>query len=144
MKAWKMICDVSRAEFQKVYDRLQIRLVERGESFYQDRMKDVVKEFEKAGFVTVDEGRKVGGLWRCCYVLLKFRTEETGLKRLLLFLCHRQIVFIPGHEVPLTIEKSDGGFTYDTSDLAALKQRLFEEKVGACRPRIKDFNRGDP
>ena len=40
-----------------------------------------------------------------------------------------QVVFIPGHEVPLTIEKSDGGFTYDTSDLAALKQRLFEEKV---------------
>lgn len=96
IKAWNMICDVSRAEFQKVYDRLQIRLVERGESFYQDRMKDVITEFEEAGFVTVDEGRKV--------------------------------VFIPGHEVPLTIEKSDGGFTYDTSDLAALKQRLFEEK----------------
>ena len=54
-----MICDVSRLEFQKVYDRLQIRLIERGESFYQDRMKGVVEEFEKAGFVTVDEGRKV-------------------------------------------------------------------------------------
>ena len=39
------------------------------------------------------------------------------------------MVFIPGHEVPLTIQKSDGGYTYDTSDLAALKQRLFEEKV---------------
>merc|ERR1712142_324013 len=96
IKAWNMICDVSRLEFQKVYDRLQIRLIERGESFYQDRMNGVVEEFEKAGFVTVDEGRKV--------------------------------VFVPGHEVPLTIEKSDGGFTYDTSDLAALKQRLFEEK----------------
>lgn len=41
----------------------------------------------------------------------------------------RKIVFVPGYSVPLTIVKSDGGFTYDTSDLAALKQRLFEEKA---------------
>ena len=40
-----------------------------------------------------------------------------------------QVVFVPGHEVPMTIEKSDGGFTYDTSDLAAIKHRLTEEKV---------------
>ena len=25
--------------------------------------------------------------------------------------------------------KSDGGYTYDTSDMAALKQRIFEEKA---------------
>lgn len=41
----------------------------------------------------------------------------------------RKIVFVPGCSVPLTIMKSDGGFTYDTSDLAALKQRLLEEKA---------------
>ena len=39
----------------------------------------------------------------------------------------RKILFA-GLEVPLTIVKSDGGNTYDTSDLAAIKQRLFEEK----------------
>ena len=33
------------------------------------------------------------------------------------------------NEIPLTIVKSDGGFTYDTSDMAAIKQRLEEEKV---------------
>ncbi|XP_021553789.1 arginine--tRNA ligase, cytoplasmic isoform X2 [Neomonachus schauinslandi] len=82
-KAWKLICDVSRQE--------------RGESFYQDRMNDIVKEFEDKGFVQVDDGRK--------------------------------IVFVPGCSIPLTIVKSDGGYTYDTSDLAALKQRLFEEKA---------------
>ena len=32
-------------------------------------------------------------------------------------------------EIPLIVVKSDGGYTYDTSDLAALKYRLFEEKV---------------
>ncbi|KAI5774563.1 RARS1 [Gulo gulo luscus] len=96
-KGWKLICDVSRQEFNKIYDALDISLVERGESFYQDRMNDVVKEFEDKGFVQVDDGRK--------------------------------IVFVPGCSIPLTIVKSDGGYTYDTSDLAALKQRLLEEKA---------------
>uniref|UniRef100_A0A8C2V587 Arginine--tRNA ligase, cytoplasmic n=1 Tax=Chinchilla lanigera TaxID=34839 RepID=A0A8C2V587_CHILA len=31
--------------------------------------------------------------------------------------------------VSLTIMKSDGGYTYDTPDMAAIKQRLFEEKA---------------
>jgi len=38
-------------------------------------------------------------------------------------------LFATDHKVPLTVVKSDGGFTYATSDLAALKQRLFEEKA---------------
>lgn len=41
----------------------------------------------------------------------------------------RKIVFVPGQSIPLTIVKSDGGYTYDTSDLAALRQRLFDEKA---------------
>ncbi|XP_025891478.1 arginine--tRNA ligase, cytoplasmic [Nothoprocta perdicaria] len=97
LKAWNLICDVSRKEFQKIYKCLDITLVERGESFYQDMMKDIVQEFEEKGFVQVDDGRK--------------------------------IVFVPGCSVPLTIMKSDGGYTYDTSDLAALRHRLFEEKA---------------
>lgn len=31
--------------------------------------------------------------------------------------------------IPFTIVKSDGGFTYDTSDIAAIKQRIEEEKA---------------
>lgn len=30
--------------------------------------------------------------------------------------------------IPFTIVKSDGGFTYDTSDLATIKQRVEEER----------------
>lgn len=41
----------------------------------------------------------------------------------------RKIVFAPGQTIPLTVVKSDGGYTYDTSDLTALHQRLFEEKA---------------
>lgn len=36
-------------------------------------------------------------------------------------------MFAPGCSVPLTLVKSDGGFTYDTSDMAAIKNRLFDE-----------------
>jgi len=32
-------------------------------------------------------------------------------------------------KIPLTIVKSDGGYTYDTSDMAAIKQRIEEEKA---------------
>lgn len=97
IKGWNLICDVSRKEFQKIYNSLDITLQERGESFYQDMMPLVVKEIEDKGFVQLDEGRK--------------------------------IVFAPGFALPLTVVKSDGGFTYDTSDLAALHNRLFDEKA---------------
>ncbi|XP_049785343.1 arginine--tRNA ligase, cytoplasmic isoform X1 [Schistocerca cancellata] len=96
--AWELICSVSRKEFQKVYDRLEIKLEERGESFYQSRMEAVVKELDEKGFLEEDEGRKI--MW--------------GLDK---------------DAIPLTVVKSDGGFTYDTSDIACIKQRIEEEKV---------------
>ena len=40
----------------------------------------------------------------------------------------RKIMFAPDSKVPLTIVKSDGGYTYDTSDMAAIRQRLLDEK----------------
>ena len=38
-------------------------------------------------------------------------------------------MFVEGNKVPLTLQKSDGGFTYDTSDLAAVKHRVEEERA---------------
>jgi arginyl-tRNA synthetase len=74
---------------------LDIKLIERGESYYQKMMDDVVVEFEKKKLVVVEDGRK--------------------------------LVFPPGASIPLTVVKSDGGYTYDTSDLAAIKNRLITE-----------------
>ncbi|XP_068617631.1 arginine--tRNA ligase, cytoplasmic [Battus philenor] len=97
--AWKLICEVSRREFQKIYDRLDINIIDRGESFYQSRMDAVVKTLKENGFLEEDEGR-----------LIMWGNPET-------------------HEgIPLTVVKSDGGYTYDTSDLTAIKQRVEEEK----------------
>lgn len=101
VKAWTLICDVSRKEFQRIYDRLDIKLVERGESFYQSRMEKLVADLEAKGLLVEDEGRKI--IW--------------GVDN-------------PGeNDVPLTLVKSDGGFTYDTSDMATIKQRVEEEKA---------------
>jgi arginyl-tRNA synthetase len=38
-------------------------------------------------------------------------------------------VFVEGDDVPLIIQKSDGGFGYGTTDMAALRQRLEEERA---------------
>jgi arginyl-tRNA synthetase len=37
-------------------------------------------------------------------------------------------IFLPKQKVPLMIRKSDGGFNYDTTDLAALRYRIEELK----------------
>ena len=43
------VIDAIFTEFQKIYDRLDIDLIERGESFYQDMMPGVVQELESNG-----------------------------------------------------------------------------------------------
>lgn len=100
-KAWQLICDVSRREFQKIYDLLDIKLIERGESFYQSRMEKLVKELEQKRLLEEDDGRKI--MWGD-------KNDDFG-------------------GIPLTIIKTGGGFTYDTSDMATIKQRIEEEKA---------------
>ena len=43
------VCFCPSPEFNKVYDRLQVHLVDRGESFYQERMKSLMKELTDKG-----------------------------------------------------------------------------------------------
>lgn len=101
IKAWQNICDISRREFSVIYERLGVHeLIERGESFYHEFMKEVVKDLEARQLLVEDEGRKI--IWP---------NEKKGK-----------------NDIPLTIVKSDGGFTYDTSDLAALRHRVTEER----------------
>ena len=98
IKAWNLIYDVSRQEFTKIYERLDIAdLIDQGESFYQKLMGDVVKIMEEKGKLEEDKDRK--------------------------------IAWAPNMKVPLTVVKKDGAYTYDTSELAALRHRLNEEKA---------------
>ncbi|PIK38346.1 putative arginine--tRNA ligase, cytoplasmic [Apostichopus japonicus] len=58
IQAWKLICDISKSEFNKIYKRLDIsNLIPRGESFYQERMEVVVRELEDKGSTETQRNR---------------------------------------------------------------------------------------
>lgn len=61
--------------------------------------------------------------------LMEKVVEELAGKGMLVEDEGRKILWPKGCSIPLTIVKSDGGFTYDTSDMTALKHRLEVEKA---------------
>ncbi|HSX26324.1 MAG TPA: arginine--tRNA ligase [Chlamydiales bacterium] len=103
LHAWKIICDISRKAFQEIYDLLGVRLIERGESFYNPYLKEVVQELEQKGLATLSDGAK-------CIFLEGFQNRE-------------------GQMLPLMVQKSDGGYNYDTTDMAAIRYRIFVDKA---------------
>jgi len=103
LSAWKLICQISREGFQEIYDLLNVKIVERGESFYNPYLKKVVEELDKKGLVAISGGAK-------CIFLEGFQNRE-------------------GEPLPMIIQKSDGGYNYDTTDLAAIRHRIFIERA---------------
>ncbi len=103
LKAWQMICEISRQAYQEIYDLLDIKLVERGESFYNPQLAEVVKDCEAKGLVTLSDGAK-------CIFLEGFVNRE-------------------GEPLPFILQKSDGGYNYSTTDLAAIRHRIEDEKA---------------
>ncbi|MEY4809273.1 MAG: Arginine--tRNA ligase [Cyanobacteriota bacterium] len=110
LKAWGMLCDQSRREFQKIYDRLDIRLSERGESFYNPYLPAVVADLEATGLLVTDEGA------RCVFL------EGVSGKE--------------GKPLPVIVQKSDGGFNYATTDLAAIRYRFAAAPAGDGARRV--------
>jgi len=53
LKAWKIICDISRKAYQEIYDILDVKIIERGESFYNPMLADVVADAREKGEVPV-------------------------------------------------------------------------------------------
>jgi len=96
---WKAFCDESLRHCQAVYDRLGVTLQHRGESFYNDKLARVVETLENQGLVRISEGS-------ACVFLEGFKSRE-------------------GEPLPMIIRKSDGGYNYSTTDLAALYHRRF-------------------
>lgn len=103
LRAWEIICDISRKAYQEIYDLLDIKLQERGESFYNPMLADVVADLEKKGLIQISDGAK-------CIFLEGFQNRE-------------------GQPLPMMVQKSDGGYNYDTTDIAALRQRMHVEKA---------------
>jgi arginyl-tRNA synthetase len=107
LKAWRLLCEQSRKEFKKIYNLLDIKLEERGESFYNPYLESVVNDLTAAGLVVIDAGA------RCVFLEGMVSKEGTPL--------------------PLIVQKSDGGFNYATTDLAAIRYRLDPSKDGVKR-----------
>jgi len=101
--AWERICEISRQGFQEIYDVLKVTLTERGESFYNPMLPQVVADYEKKGILEISDGAK-------CVFLEGFKSKD-------------------GMPLPLILQKSDGGYNYGTTDTAALLQRVSEEKA---------------
>lgn len=101
LQIWEIICDISRKAYQAIYDLLDIKIIERGESFYNPMLGDVVADLEAKGLVTISDGAK-------CIFMDGYQNRE-------------------GDPLPLMVQKSDGGYNYDTTDMAAIRQRIQEE-----------------
>ncbi|MEO0835508.1 MAG: arginine--tRNA ligase [Cyanobacteria bacterium J06642_3] len=101
--AWKLLCDQSRREFQVIYDLLDINLTERGESFYNPFLEEVVTKLDHTGLLEEDAGAK-------CVFLEGFSNKD-------------------GEPLPLIVQKSDGGFNYATTDLAAINYRVSQDQA---------------
>ncbi|KAL4319851.1 hypothetical protein GQ457_18G012540 [Hibiscus cannabinus] len=58
-RAWAQICEISRNEFRKVYQRLRVHLEEKGESFYNPYIPGVIEALTKQGLVEESRGARV-------------------------------------------------------------------------------------
>ncbi|MCM2578287.1 arginine--tRNA ligase [Streptomyces meridianus] len=98
---WHKIVDESKIYFQDVYDKLDVEILDAdvvGESAYNDDLQTVVKDLEESGVAVRSEG-----------ALCVFFDDVKGPD---------------GNPVPLIVQKSDGGFGYAATDLAAVRDRV--------------------
>ena len=108
MVIWQRLVDISRGYLHQVYTRLRVSLTDediRGESFYNDMLADTVGELVARGIAVESEG-----------ALCAFPAGFTGRE---------------GRPLPLIIRKSDGGYNYASTDLAAVRYRV--DKLSADR-----------
>ena len=94
VQLWEKFRELSLKEFQKVYDLLGSKFDSwNGESFYSDKMQEVIDILKQKGKLTDSQGAKIVDL------------EADGI------------------DTPCIIEKSNGSSTYATRDLAAILYR---------------------
>jgi arginyl-tRNA synthetase len=103
VKLWKEICDVSKKAYYDIYKKLGIKdMIEMGESYYVKYFESMINELKEKNMVKLDDGRLI--------IPTPIDSKNKG-------------------EGTLTVIKSDGGYTYDTTDLAALRYRLCDLKA---------------
>jgi arginyl-tRNA synthetase len=97
VRDWHKLIECTLRALDEALEILNVRLGRennRGESFYRDRLDDVIEQFITSGKAEEDEGAL--------------------------------IVRFPDRDRPMLIRKSDGGYLYATTDLAAVRFRAQE------------------
>ena len=100
LNAWRSFIDTSLTHCQAVYDKLNVTLTLgdlKPESFYNPELHSVVERLESAGLLSESEGAR-------CVFLDEFKGKDDK-------------------PLPVIIQKSDGGYLYATTDLAAIDYR---------------------
>jgi len=103
LRLWRMLVDDSKQYYNAIYRRLGVTLTDADlapESFYNSMLEDVSRDLQQAGIATVSEG-----------ALCAFPPGFTGRD---------------GNPLPLILRKSDGGYGYGTTDMAAIRYRVNE------------------
>ena len=101
LRLWRLLFDASKDYFNAVYDRLHVLLTDDDiapESFYNPWLAEVAEELEGRGLARIDDG-----------ALCAFPDGFKGRD---------------GEPMALMIRKSDGGFGYQATDLAAVRYRV--------------------
>ncbi len=106
LAVWRALVALSNDYFETVYGRMGVKLTRddvRGESFYNDKLAAVVGRLDEGGHLKESQGAKV-------VFPEGFADRE-------------------GEPLPMIVQKSDGGYLYATTDLAAAVYRVEEIKA---------------
>ena len=114
----KKICQKSREHFEKNYSYLNIKgMIEMGESFYQNIIPQMILKLEELNLLEEDDEQFNKEDNKQLNDESMNNLQENKLKRKIIK------TNIRGKNSTLTIVKSNGAYTYDTTDLCAIKYR---------------------
>ena len=100
LKLWQQFIDTSLNHCDEIYQILNVKLTREDvapESQYNDDLANVITDLDKAGLLSEDQGAQ-------CVFLDEFKGKDDSI-------------------IPMIVQKSDGGYLYATTDLAALRYR---------------------
>ncbi|MGB3572203.1 MAG: arginine--tRNA ligase, partial [Phormidesmis sp.] len=105
LESWERVCQLSKRSYRKIYDLLNISedIIDRGESFYNPFLPAVVEDLKEIGLLVEDNGAQ-------CVFLEGFTNKE-------------------GKALPMIVQKSNGGYNYSTTDLAAIRYRINQDQA---------------
>jgi len=106
LEHWRRCRELSLNHCFDIYEKLGISLQRsdvRGESFYNDDLPNVVRDLDEKGLLSESQGAQ-------CVFLDQFKDRN-------------------GEPLPLIVQKTDGGYLYATTDLAAIRFRCGKGKA---------------